>query len=123
MEIEQIISAVSKDSAAGTLTPVITQRSFTSTISVVSGQTVILGGLISQEEDATATGLPFLSRLKFLGNVGGDRDNTRKRTELVMFIQPEIIRNGVDAQRVTEEMAAKLRKMVQPDAGDVIIDK
>ena len=121
MQIQQIISAVSKDSAAGTLTPVITQRSFTSTISVVSGQTVILGGLISEEHDKTASGLPFLSRLRFLGNVGGDRDSTNHRTELVMFIQPEVIRNGADAQRVTDDMASQLRKMVGPGSSDAAV--
>lgn len=116
MEIEQEISAVSKDSASGTLTPVITTRKISSSISVVSGQTVVLGGLISEQEDKSSSGLPFLNRKKFLGLLGGRRNREHRRTELIMFIKPEVIRNGLDAEAVAAEMAMQLRAMLGPDS-------
>jgi general secretion pathway protein D len=118
MDIEQEISAVSKESAAGTLTPVISTRKVASSISVVSGQTVVLGGLISEQADTTANGLPYLNRLKFLGILGGKRTLDHTRTEIIMFIQPEIIRNGQDAENVTNDMALQLRDMIGPGSSD-----
>jgi general secretion pathway protein D len=118
MDIEQEISAVSKESAAGTLTPVISTRKVSSSISVVSGQTVVLGGLISEQSDTTANGLPYLNRLKFLGILGGKRTLDHTRTEIIMFIRPEIIRNGGDAENVTNDMALQLRDMIGPGSGD-----
>lgn len=61
--------------------------------------------------------------MKFLGNIGGKRDLTHHRTELVMFIRPEIIRNGVDAENVTKDMALELRNMLAPGSGGVSISK
>ena len=78
----------------------------------------MLGGLISEQTDTTANGLPYLNRLKFLGILGGKRTLDHTRTEIIMFIQPEIIRNGQDAENVTNDMALQLRDMIGPGSSD-----
>jgi len=79
-----------------------------SSIAVASGQTVLLAGLISERNDKARTGLPLVDQLP-LGDLLGNTTKTRQRTELIIFIRPQIIRDGVDAMRIAEEMRTKLQ--------------
>jgi len=107
LDIEQEISNVAAGSA-GSLTPTVSQRRVKSSIAVASGQTVLLAGLISERSDKERTGLPLIDQLP-IGNLLGNTNKTRQRTELIIFIRPQIIRDGVDAMRIAEEMRTKLQ--------------
>jgi general secretion pathway protein D len=107
LDIEQEISNVAAGSA-GSLTPTVSQRRVKSSIAVASGQTVLLAGLISERADKARTGLPIIDQLP-LGDLLGNTNRTRQRTELIIFIRPQIIRDGVDAMRIAEEMRTKLQ--------------
>ena len=107
LDVIQEVSAVANQ-ADKTLTPTISQRRVQSSIAVVSGQTVLLGGLIQTKDDLTKLGLPILSDLKGIGNLFSTNTKTTHRTELIVFIRPQIIRNGIDAQLVAEELRSKL---------------
>jgi general secretion pathway protein D len=107
LDIEQEISNVAAGSA-GSLTPTVSQRRVKSSIAVASGQTVLLAGLISERSDNQRTGLPIIDQLP-LGNLLGNTTKTKTRTELIIFIRPQIIRDGVDAMRVAEELRTKLQ--------------
>lgn len=109
MQIEQEISSVS--SAADTLTPTISKRKVASSISVVSGQTVLLAGLISQKRERGRSGIPGLGRLPGLGDLFSTTINGTDRTELVVFIRPVVIRNGEDARSVAEEFRSRLHTL------------
>ncbi|MGH6790413.1 MAG: type II secretion system secretin GspD [Pseudolabrys sp.] len=95
-------------SGTQTLTPTISKRKVQSTIAVASGQTVLLAGLISSQDTKDKQGIPILSDLKGIGDLFATNNKTNNRTELIMFIRPQIIRNGVDAQLVAEELRSKL---------------
>lgn len=107
MDIDQELSAVSD--AQGTLTPTISQRSITSTISVDSRQTVVLGGLMSSQETHDRSGLPLVSNIPVLGNLFGTTGKRLQRTELIVFITPQVIRNSIEASEVSEELRKKLQ--------------
>lgn len=109
LDVEQEISAVSTTSSTGALTPTISQRKVKSSIAVTSGQTVLLGGLISERQDAGRNGVPGLDQIPGLGDVFSRTTGAKQRTELIIFIRPQIIRNGIDASRVAEELRAKMR--------------
>jgi general secretion pathway protein D len=108
LDIEQEISNVAAGSA-GSLTPTVSQRRVKSSIAVASGQTVLLAGLISERTDTGRTGIPLVDQLGELGKLIGSNNKTAQRTELIIFIRPQIIRDGVDAMRVAEELRTKLR--------------
>jgi general secretion pathway protein D len=108
LDIEQEISNVAAGSA-GSLTPTVSQRRVKSSIAVASGQTVLLAGLISERTDTGRTGIPLVDQLGELGKLIGSNNKSAQRTELIIFIRPQIIRDGVDAMRVAEEMRTKLR--------------
>ena len=108
LEIDQEISNVVNNSQSGTLTPTISQRHLKSTISVTSNQTVLLGGLISDRQTGGREGIPFLSSIAYLGDLFAHNQTARNRTELIVFIKPQIIADSVDAQAVAEQMRARM---------------
>jgi general secretion pathway protein D len=110
LEIEQEISNVVNPSQP-TLTPTISQRRVHSTVAMTSGQTVMLGGLISDSDDSTKSGIPGLNQIQYLGDLFGNTTKSKTRQEIVIFIKPQLIRNGVDARDVAEEFRRRLRAM------------
>jgi general secretion pathway protein D len=107
LDVEQEISAVGAN--ADTLTPTVSQRRVKSAIAVASGQTVLLAGLISERQDNSRNGIPLIDQLGDLGKLFGNTKKASQRTELIIFIRPQIIRDAVDATRVAEELRSKLR--------------
>lgn len=107
LDVTQEVSAV-QPQADPTLTPTISQRKIQSTIAVASGQTVLLGGMISSKDTQGKQAIPGLGDIKVFGDLFGSKDKTKERTELIMFIRPQIIRDSVDAQLVAEELRSKL---------------
>jgi general secretion pathway protein D len=108
LDIEQEISNVSAATAAS-LTPTVSERKVKSSISVATGQTVLLAGLISEQQNGTRSGIPGLDQIPVLGDAFGNQDKSTARTELIIFIRPQIIRDGSDAHIVAEELRSKLR--------------
>lgn len=117
LEIAQEVSRVQE---AGTgeeaLTPTITQRKVTSRVNVLSGQTVVLGGLIQDSEERSRERVPVLGEIPVLGNLFGGSNTINDRTELIIFITPRVIRNGEDARAVSEELRSRLRSLRPADA-------
>ena len=110
MEIEQEISNVVNQNQP-TLTPTISQRRVHSTIAVTSGQTVLLGGLISDQVQKTNAGIPGLNQIDIIGSLFGTKSAQKQRTEIIMFIKPRLVRNSVDARGVAEEFRSSLELM------------
>jgi general secretion pathway protein D len=111
LEIDQEISEVaSSGTAAGSPTPTFTDRHVKSSIVVPNGQTVLLAGLISETQSGERAGVPILDQIPIIGEAFTPT-NTRglMRTELIVFIRPQIIRDAVDASVVAEELRSKLR--------------
>ena len=111
LDVEQEISSVAKTSTADTLTPTVSQRRVRSSIAVASGQTVLLGGLISEQQDRSRKGIPGLDQIPGLGDFFTQNVGSHRRTELIIFIRPQIIRNGIDANRVASELRSKMRSL------------
>ena len=98
--ISRIIDFVSDPNpqlaAAGVvnLVPQIQVREMESVLQVDSGQTVVLGGLMQDEVKNLDKHLPGLAQLPLIGKLFQASDDTRKKTELVIFLRPTIIRNA-----------------------------
>jgi general secretion pathway protein D len=107
LDIEQEISNVPQGTGS-TLTPTVSQRKVKSSISVQTGQTVLLAGLISSTENVTNNGVPLLDELPGVGPLFTNKNKTVGRTELIIFIRPQIIRDAVDANVVAEELRTKM---------------
>ncbi|MGJ5181211.1 type II secretion system secretin GspD [Bradyrhizobium oligotrophicum] len=111
LEVEQEISNVAAQSASS-LTPTVSQRKVKSAISVANGQTVLLAGLISEQQNGNRNGIPGFDEIPVLGDAFSHQGKKGTRTELIIFIRPQIIRDGSDAHQVAEELRSKLRGSV-----------
>jgi general secretion pathway protein D len=117
LEIDQEISAEvpGGNQCAGSATggapcPTFTDRHVKSQIQVPNGQTVLLAGLIQEEHDKQRDGIPVLDQIPVLGEAFASNNNYAiTRTELIIFIRPQVIRDGVDASNVAEELRSKMR--------------
>uniref|UniRef100_Q07N78 General secretion pathway protein D n=1 Tax=Rhodopseudomonas palustris (strain BisA53) TaxID=316055 RepID=Q07N78_RHOP5 len=121
LNVEQQISNV-VSTQPDTLTPTISQRRVKSVISVSSGQTVLLAGLITDGQNINRNGLPVVSQIKVLSDLLSSHDRTASRTELIIFIRPKIIASGQDAQHVTEEFLGRMRSITS-GAGGIVSSK
>jgi general secretion pathway protein D len=120
LNIEQEISSVADNANASTLTPTVSERRVRSSISVASGQTVLLAGLISETQTRGRDGIPGLEKIPGIGDIfATNNKGTADRTELIIFIRPQIIRNSLDASRV----AAQLRDKIIRSRHDGMIGK
>lgn len=113
-DVEQEVSSVSSDSLTGVLTPTISVRKIKSTVSVQSGQTVALGGLISETRTDNTSGLPGLSRIPLIGGLFGTKEQGVQRTELIVFITPRVIGSSEEARDVTLELKSRLQSLRKP---------
>ncbi|ABA57274.1 General secretion pathway protein D [Nitrosococcus oceani ATCC 19707] len=89
--------------------PTFLQRSFRSVVTVQSGDTIVLGGLIRDNERFSDSGLPFLHKLPLIGPLFGATAKSKSRTELIVLMTPRVVRNQYEARLVTEEFREKLR--------------
>ena len=112
LDIEQEISQAT-NSTANTLTPTVSQRKVKSSVAVANGQTVLLAGLIQEKTELDRGGIPLLDQIPKLGDLFSHQTTNTVRTELIIFIRPQVIRDSVDAHFVAEEFRAKLRGTIE----------
>src|SRR5262249_17008425 len=84
------------------------QRRVKSSIAVQSGQTVLLAGLIQDTQNVTRPGIPLLDELPAVGDFFSPKSMTTGRTQLIIFIRPQIIPDSVDANLVAAALRPKL---------------
>jgi general secretion pathway protein D len=112
MEVEQEFSQVPSTNNADPLTPRISQRKVSSTVAVNSGDTIILGGLITEDRDLSESGVPVLHKIPGLGALFGTKADNQARTELIVLITPTAIGNSTAALQVTESFRRRLQKLI-----------
>jgi general secretion pathway protein D len=91
--------------------PPISTRSVQTLLAVPSGQTMVMGGLITENKQNTSNGLPLVSRVPVLGGLFGNQDLKNNRTELVLFITPQVLESENDYQRVIEDLRRKMEQI------------
>lgn len=74
--------------------PQIQTREFETVLRIPSGQTAVLGGLMQDSFSASRDGLPIVSRWKVFGDAFSFRNDSGKKTELVIFLRPVVIKDA-----------------------------
>ena len=88
--------------------PDVAQRSVQTSVVVASGESIVLAGLIREDNSRTSLGVPLLSKIPILGAAFGSQGFHRERTELVLIITPKIVSDARQAQDASEELRKKL---------------
>jgi general secretion pathway protein D len=91
MEINQEISNSVPDSSGTGGNPDIFKRSLQTEVVAESGQTIILGGLISENKNKGSKSTPLLSTIPLIGYLFSAEGDSTVRTELIMLITPQVI--------------------------------
>jgi general secretion pathway protein D len=96
MQIYQEQSAVKSTTAAGTSNagPSTSKRSIEGTVTVDDGQILVLGGLIEDTYTTTQSKVPLLGDLPLLGGLFRSESRERKRTNLMVFLRPIVMRDA-----------------------------
>jgi general secretion pathway protein D len=94
-----------------TLAPPINTRSVQTLLAVPTGETMVMGGLISEDNENSSKGLPLVSRIPILGGLFGDQTLQNNRTELVLFITPRVVANEVDVTRIIDDLRRKMDQL------------
>jgi general secretion pathway protein D len=110
-EISQVVNGTTGSSTTNT-TPTISERIVKSSLSIASGQTVLLAGLIQENKEVDRSGIPLLDQIPKLGDAFSHQTRTTARDELIIFIRPQIIRDSADAHYVAEELRRKLQTTI-----------
>ena len=99
---DNIIPGASTDIGGGVSVPEIATQELTTTVIVPDRGTILLGGLITQQDDRTSAGVPFLSNIPLMGNLFKSTGDTTRRTELVVLIQPSVIQDTPELREISK---------------------
>ncbi len=125
--IKQLIKSQVQGSASQNLLPSTNDRNLKTVINIDSGDTVILGGLMSDSEEVSETKVPLLGDIPILGWLFKSRTSSMEKRNLVVFLTPRIIRNSTDNESVLDEKINERIEFVQRnlngrDANGSVID-
>ncbi len=103
MEINQEVSNASQTTTSTINSPTIQRRTAESTVTVQSGETLVLAGLINENKSKSTDGVPLLSKIPLLGGLFGKQSYKDNRTELIILITPRVLNSVKDAVDITTE--------------------
>jgi general secretion pathway protein D len=110
MELSQEVSDFIFQAIGTNTFPVFTKREASTFLVAQDGQTIVVGGLISENKGQTRSGLPFLSKIPILGYLFGYTDDTFARTEIILLLTPKVVRNQTEAGNLTNYYIHRLDK-------------
>jgi type II secretory pathway component GspD/PulD (secretin) len=91
VRVQNVTGGVSASIGSSTTTnPVIANRTVTTTLEVRDGSTVVLGGLITNNDLDASTKVPVLGDVPILGPLFGSTHGRKQRSNLIFFIKPKV---------------------------------
>jgi general secretion pathway protein D len=115
LDISQEVSNVTATTSSSLNAPTIEQRRIQSSISIQDGETLALGGLITDTKSRTRNGIPLLADVPVLGPLFRFSDDTKARTELLVLLSPRVVRNAQQARQVTDELRRRMHGLTSLD--------
>jgi general secretion pathway protein D len=101
----------SPGAGAGTLTPSFDQQVVQTQVTVQDGDTIAIGGLISDTTTTGSSGIPYLSRLPGIGLLFGSKSSSHARSELIIFMTPHVILDESDLIEASNELRERVKKL------------
>lgn len=112
MEVNQSVSDVVPTTSSTINSPTIQQRRLTSTISVKSAHSILMGGLIQDQDNRDSSGIPILHEIPVIGALFGSHNDTAARTELIIFLTPYVLSNDAEASDITATVMRQFRSVL-----------
>ncbi len=83
--------------------PIVNQREAETTVSAKDGETIILGGMIRNQVQATTNKIPLLGDIPVLGNLFQHTSHDKQKTELLVFLTPRVVRDPAEAKKLKDD--------------------
>jgi len=109
--INQEVSKPTSTSSSNIPTPSFDQQVVQTQITMQDGDTIAIGGIISENTSSASAGVPGLNRLPFVGGVFGSKTYSRDRSELILFMTPHVIYDTNDLLEASQELKARVKKL------------
>jgi general secretion pathway protein D len=103
--------------------PTLTKRLLRNTVLAENGRTVVLGGLISSNAQQTITKVPLLGDIPLLGWLFKRKNTTEKKTNLLVFITPQIIKDASDLAQATRKAKETMDRFRQEEMNSALKTK
>jgi len=81
--------------------PIIGTEQIVTSVTVPDRNTIVLGGLISEQNKTDTSGVPFLSRIPGVGSLFKDNKDSNTRSELIIFIQPQVVSDNIELRNTS----------------------
>ena len=114
LEIEQEVSGVIPTTSSTINSPTIQQRRVKTTVMARDGETIVLAGLMQDRSTRTRDQVPILGNIPWVGNAFKSKNDTIARTELLIAITPQVVRNSNQIDGITAEYRDKLNFSTRP---------
>ena len=88
--------------------PVFNKKTAKTTLSIMEGQTIVIGGLIEETKNETTAGVPFLSKIPILGALFGYQTYQKIKTETLLLMTPHVIMDLDQSIAITKEFREKV---------------
>ena len=108
LEVAQEVSSV-VDAISGAADLITNRRSIQTTVLADDGQTIVLGGLISDDRIRTRSQVPILGDIPIAGELFRSRKENQVKRTLFVFLKPTILRDRAAATAATESKYGQLR--------------
>lgn len=109
LEISQEASSIATGLSVDASDLITNTRTINTTVLADNGQTIVLGGLVSDDYLEAKRQVPILGDIPIVGELFKSRRESRTKRTLFIFLRPTIIRDSADAKGVTDESYARLR--------------
>lgn len=107
------IDASTNDATSDISSPTFRTREAETTVVVSSGETIVIGGIISETSTENQTGVPYLMNVPILGRLFSGSSEDLRRTELIILITPFVVRDHEEAKSVTEEFKRRVDNVLR----------
>jgi len=107
-EVNRVLPPDNTTSGSTIDSPTIFERKIESSVAVVDGESVVLGGLMDETHTDKNNGIPILKDIPLLGWLFGTQNRSVQKKELIVIITPHVIEDKFDARKVTDEFKRKL---------------
>jgi len=117
VQTNDTISQTSQAVGGGVNVPDINTQELNTTVIVPDRATVLLGGLVTQQDTKNVAGVPFLSTIPLMGNLFKSTSDITNRQELVVMIQPTIVQDNKElseASKTERDLTGFSAKELQP---------
>lgn len=109
LAVRQEVSSPGAPSVGGIQSPSINIRSVDTQVTIKNGQTIAIGGIISETKGVTRNRVPLLGKIPVVGLLFGSTSRETARTELIALITPQVIEDIEQAADLTEALKSTLK--------------